>query len=380
MARTRRYPKTLLGKLRDLDDHLYLLREQLARTHQDPAHLKVLSAELRVLACKSSGTEGLLWRTADELHVPDSVFLHVGEFNQNHPMAQGLVLGFVTLFRGGLGPKEIPPDNFPLRDIIKQSSAVCILGKHYTFEYVIKAFAQQIGSAHEDDGVEPVLVMLRNLPILNAELCTPILTTVSELVLEVGERVLCEAEETLEFARMQRSPGYGDVSIALRMGLRQALGGRLSLFRFVSFVSSVEISCFVSPTNLAIEVLRKGEKTADLCLRYPDAWQYNHDAVFVFCYCSSDRRMHGIVNGSPQDEGIPCDLGWVHGNELKLVEIQTDYQDFVYKQFLASYAHLLSPEDTLMLLEVSADDLPRTPFVANPAFPGDSLRRNLPKP
>ena len=72
---------------------------------------------------------------------------------------------------------------------------------------------------------------------MNAQLCMLVLSTVSELVLEVGERVLRKAEDSLGFVRPSRSENYGNVSVVIRMGLKQQLCGRVPLFRMISFVS-----------------------------------------------------------------------------------------------------------------------------------------------
>ena len=78
MTRQDRPRKTLARKLRDLDDHLHFLKESLLKLATgDLAYLKPMAAELRVLVCKSSGTEGLLWRLAEELNLsPESVTNH----------------------------------------------------------------------------------------------------------------------------------------------------------------------------------------------------------------------------------------------------------------------------------------------------------------
>ena len=86
MGRKNRIPKTLDRKLRDLDDHLYFLRESLLKlSNGDGAYLKTLAVELRVLVCKVSGTEGLLWRVIDEVTLHDAVHVHLlGNLDRNH--------------------------------------------------------------------------------------------------------------------------------------------------------------------------------------------------------------------------------------------------------------------------------------------------------
>jgi hypothetical protein len=68
-----RQKKSLETKLRDLESELYLVRRDLEGLAQDSAPFKSLATQLRALVCLSSGTEGLLWRLADELKVPDHV-------------------------------------------------------------------------------------------------------------------------------------------------------------------------------------------------------------------------------------------------------------------------------------------------------------------
>jgi hypothetical protein len=77
MSKNKRIPKTLSQKLDDLDAHLFIIRDHLSKLNESSSHLKILSAELRTLVCRSSGTEGLLWRLVDELKIDDRIFLHV---------------------------------------------------------------------------------------------------------------------------------------------------------------------------------------------------------------------------------------------------------------------------------------------------------------
>ena len=84
-----RQKKSLETKLRDLESELYLVRRDLEGLPQDTAHLKSLSTQLRALLCFSSGTEGLLWRLAEELNVADHVVLHLpGRVNPDHPLSR----------------------------------------------------------------------------------------------------------------------------------------------------------------------------------------------------------------------------------------------------------------------------------------------------
>jgi len=136
MARKNRILKTLERKLSDLDDHLYFLKESLAKLSKgDIAYLKTLAVELRVLVCKASGTEGLLWRIIDELHLHDAVHIHLaGNLDRDHPLAKGLQFSFVPVLRAGQCDPRLPPANYHLKAIIKECEAIVISGNGYTHE------------------------------------------------------------------------------------------------------------------------------------------------------------------------------------------------------------------------------------------------------
>lgn len=206
MSRKPRFQKTLERKLRDLDDHLYFLKELLAKLSAgDEAYLKPLAAELRVLACRASGTEGLLWRMLDELQIHDAVYVHlVGNLDRNHPLAQGLQFIFVPICRAGYGDPRLVPEHYSLKDIIKECEALVVSGIGYTHENLIRAVAEQMGSAHEDDGVEPHLIELSGTIVSNQPALNSLLMSDADLVLEVGERALADAVQKINFVRRTR--------------------------------------------------------------------------------------------------------------------------------------------------------------------------------
>lgn len=206
MSRKNHPRKTLARKLRDLDDHLHFLNESLAKlVAGDEAYLKSLAAELRVLACKSSGTEGLLWRILDELKIPDAVHVHLaGNLDRNHPLARGLQFVFAPIVRAGYGDPRLAPGHYSLRGIIKECEALAISGAGYTHESLIRAVAEQMGSAHEDDGVAPHLIELSGTIVSNQPALIHVLMTNAELVLEVGERALSDAAGRGSFVRQDR--------------------------------------------------------------------------------------------------------------------------------------------------------------------------------
>ena len=203
MARAPRVPKTLKKKLTDLEDHLFLLHDALSKlVSGQTAFFKSLASELRVLVCFSSGTEGLLWRLIEELKVPDPVHVHLaGNLKRDHPLVKDLKLAFVPVFRAGLGDPRLPPALYSLKNIIKNCEALYISGRGITHEVLIKSVAQQMGSAHEDEGVESHLVELSDVLFSDQQPFVQVLTLDASLVLEVGDRVLNHAQDTVSYQR-----------------------------------------------------------------------------------------------------------------------------------------------------------------------------------
>lgn len=206
MTRKNRIPKTLDRKLRDLDDHLYFLKESFVKlSNGDEAYIKSLAVELRVLVCKASGTEGLLWRVIDDLQLHDAVHVHlVGDINRDHPLAKGLQFLFFPILRSGQGDPRLSPAHHSLQGIIKECEAIMVSGNTYTHENLIRAVAEQMGSAHEDEGVEPYLIELSGTVISDQSALNAVLMSEADLVLEVGERVLIETEKNNNFGRKPR--------------------------------------------------------------------------------------------------------------------------------------------------------------------------------
>lgn len=217
MPRSKRIPKTLQRKVADLDDHCYLLAEARHKLASgEVAYLKSLAAELRVLVCHSSGTEGLLWRLVEELGVLDAVHVHLpGNVDRNHPLARELSFAFVPIFPAGQGDPRLPPKHYSLKSIFKECEAVLVSGRGYTHEQLIKGVAQQMGSAHEDEGVEPHLVELGEMVLGNQTPLTQVLISDAAYVLEVGDRVIDQASKSLDFRRKARPRFVADKQVIL---------------------------------------------------------------------------------------------------------------------------------------------------------------------
>lgn len=351
-----RIPKTLNQKLYDLDGHLFLLRQHLQGLRENPIHLKIISAELRVLVCSSSGTKGLLWRLVDELGINEKIFLHVpGKFKRDHPLSKGLQLALVPIQRGGKGDPRLHPSYYPLRYVIEDCEALIVKGNPLSHDYLIKAISQQMGTAHEDDGLEPALVDLKSIFINGVEPFIPVLATDAELTLEIGERVLEHAEKHLGFKREHHKQHYGDVSIVLRLRIKQLLAGRIPLIVFRSYVSDVDIECAAGPVGVIFSFKKHGKHIGELLSTYPKDWKPGHDGVFVFSYCSKGRRARVITNGEAHTIADSFDLGWLHAADLQLEQNNVQHIDFVEKQFLLTYERLLSSNDSQGLHELPPD-------------------------
>jgi hypothetical protein len=353
-----RIDKSLLQLVSDLDDHLYLLRQDVLGLRQDLAYLKAVAAELRVLVCLSSDTEGLLWRTAEKLDVSDLVRLHLaGNVDRGHPLAAGLSFAFVPIQRAGFGHPELPANDYSLKGVIKNCEAVFVGGEGLTHEYLIKAIAQQMGSAHEDDDIELSLVTLKQMLINGIQPYVPILSIDSELVLQIGERVLCAAENDMGFKRNVRSQEYGNFSVVVRMGYSKMPASKTTIAGFQSFIADVELIFKLTATEIVCEILKCGKEIITMDLSHPPNWLAGTDAVIVLSYCSRAKQIHAILNGKSQDNGIHCDVGWVHAEDIIPTDIpqQKDYP--IYRQFLFTYGRLLSPRDAddLLKLELQND-------------------------
>jgi hypothetical protein len=350
-----RNPKPLQQKLQDLDAHLFLLREHLHKLRESQSHLKVIAAELRTLVCRSSGTDGLLLRLSKELGVSDEVALHLpGNLIQDHPLVQGLQFLLVPIFRAGKGDPRLVPDNYSLQHIIREGEAVVALGKPLTHEYLIKAVAQQMGSAHEDEGLEPALTQLSGVFINGVEPYVGVLATDAELSLEVGERVLETAETEHAFARSSHSQDYGNVSIVVRVHRKLHVGSRVLLLRFQSHISAVTILVFATSTGILFRLEKRGREIAELVAAYPDNVELGADSIAVLSYCSRTGEARTLTADGPAIPQV-IRLGWLHAAELELEEVCDTHKEILEQRFVLTFQRLLSSRDVREILDLPPD-------------------------
>ena len=349
-----RIPKTLERKLADLDAHLFLLRTHLDGLQQSHSHLKAIAAELRTLVCLSSGTEGLLHRLVAELGVDDSVQLHVpGNFDLEHPLVKDMEFGYASLWRAGQGPVEITPDRYSLRILIKEIDAVLAKGKPLTHEYLIKAVAQQIGTAHEGDEVEPALVQLDGILLNGIGPVTEILSIDSELALEVGERVLETAERKGIHSRQVHDHDYGNVSIVIMLKVIRPPTTPLRLYRFRSYGPDTVIECIVTASGIEFPLIKHGVELSRLHVAFPTSQFPGADFVVVLSYCSKASQVRTITSlGVVETKG--CDLGWLHAGDLEIT-VEDDLHGLVELGFMLTFRRLLPTKEVGELQDLPQD-------------------------
>ena len=357
-------------RLSALDDHQYLLRQHLHGLGEDKAHVKVLASELRTLICHSSGTEGLLWRLADTLSVSDEIELFCGgSVKRDHPIVAGMVLGTVPLHRAeDCPPNAPPPAMHRLRDVIEEDEAIYLpepkhriltgelpdsKGLIFTHELLIKAVAEQMGGAHEDDGLEYRLACLRQVLVNQAELYVPILAYDADLVLQIVERVLDSAAAKCGFQRKCRR-GQGDLSITLRLASKQRLVGIVPIASFSFPVSEVRVTCSAAPTSVRFTLKKRGEIVGVLDAAYPPEWELKDDAVFTMLYSSEEKQACALTNDRITFEPVECDLGYVDGREFRPPKMN-DASDFIAARNALIYTRCLTEDDCRELLRRSGD-------------------------
>jgi hypothetical protein len=206
MLKPGRFQKTPDRNLADLDDHLYFLKEDLARLISgDTAYLKKIAGALRTLVCLSSGTEGLLWRVVEQTEADDRLNLQATKgVDHANPISQGLSFVLIPVFRAGEGPAALEEQHISLKEFIKEYEALYYNGKSYTHEKLISSIAQQMGLSHESEDVDPHLIDLSGMAISDRPVLVEFLLTDALFTLEVGERVLATANSKNGFQRRCR--------------------------------------------------------------------------------------------------------------------------------------------------------------------------------
>jgi hypothetical protein len=278
--------------------------------------------------------------------------------DRKHPLTVGMALATIPLWRSGQGPPGLVPGQYSLREVIKTHEAIyvaAIQDEEYTHELLIGAIAGQMGSAHEAEGLDHRLVRLHEVLINQEPLYGPVLGFDAELTLRVGERVLAHAEQRRGYRRTGRPRDHGDVTLALRIGLREPLVGRVPVFTFRAGVSEVHVTFSAGPRSAVFSLYKRGVQVGELLAGYPPDWSPNTDALFALSYCSAARQARTITNAVVQEGSWQCDLGWIDAREISPPHIHKEREGFVYIQNVLTYGRLLSTKDCGELMGLSPD-------------------------
>jgi hypothetical protein len=310
-----RINKPLSRKLKDLEDHLFILRGQLHGLKHDAAHIKVIAGILRVLVCISSGTEGLLWRLIEEIDVSDKIRLHVsGPLKRDHPLARGLRLSVIPLYRpDAYLEKHLPSQTWSVRYVIKSLPAVHALGNSYTHEQIIKMVAEQSGLAHEDDGVSPALATMEEIMFNSQASYFPVLRIIAEITLQLGERVIREAERLGIYERHRFS---APVSLSIHCILLQTPLVKVPVVKFESLIAEMSVEVLMMPKSFSFVVCREDTQSFEVNTPFPCDWKEGEDAAFCLTYNHKLDRAQAI---SPQIWGASkehCGLGYVGASDF----------------------------------------------------------------
>ena len=355
--RRNRFDKSDERKLADLEDHLYLLRDQLRNLKHDPAHIKIISGQLRALLCYVSWTEGLLWRLIDRFSVDDYLKLHMaGRLNPDHPLAKGLKFSVAPIARPNSEiEKKLPARDYSFRDIIKDSEAVYALGKSYSHEELIRLISEQTGVAHEDDGVSPGLALMEELLINNRAPYLPVLQILAEITLQLGERVLAKASGLIGFKRRRYS---SPLSLSIHFTFMSSSVSKILVSTFQSIISELTINLFLLPQSFLFEACKEGGKPFVVTLALPENLKKGEDYVFCLSYIHGQQNLKclgpNIIGSEIQD----CELGYVGAADF--LQPIANPVCYPYLKVKAFYVHerIFSPQEVAELPEILIESSP----------------------
>lgn len=346
-----RVARTTEHMLHALDSHLYTLRTHLSKLQESSSHLKVISAELRVLVCKSAKLEGLIWRLVDTLDVDDGVYLNVaGKFDTTHALAKDLSFMIAPITRGHHAHPHFTAQIYSLKEVLKQSDALIADGKPLTHEKLIRNVAEQMGLAHEADKLDPALIHASSIFINGVEPIMSVLAQDAALVLEVGERVLVEAERSLKFSRSNHTYDYGNLTIFATVDVHKLPSEKMLVFKLQSFVSSVSIDFYLTTNGSEIEV----KKRKDVLFKDESSVVIPQDGDWSFAealsFCSSTQQIRTFdenQNGVAMKKVAKCALGWVYATDFEMM-ITPANEFFEMKSFFA-FSRLLSSREVYQI-------------------------------
>jgi len=291
--------------------------------------------------------EGLLWRLIEALGVDDGVSLNLpGKFNTAHPLMNNLTFMIAPIFRGHQPHPHFRPGVFSLKKVIKQTDALIADSRPLTHEKLISAAAQQLGSAHETDKVDPALVQLSSIFINGTDPIATVLAFDAALVLEVGERVLVEAESKRNFVRTQHEHDYGNLTVFMGFHVRKIPREPMRVFNLRSLVSSVSFDYVLNATGGQIEVRHREQLLFQNISPIDVSMEGNWSFAEAISYCSRTQQIRTFFdeeNGSPKKAVTSCALGWMHATDFEIEIVPPN--EFFEAERLFSFSRLLSSKE-----------------------------------
>ncbi len=317
-----RTPRPLVDLIEAFDDAVFLLRDAYHASRVEPAHLRILAAELRALACTSSGKQGLAWRLAKRLGVSDEVSLWLPNLGINAKPAANNMMAYLPYHHAEdfAGP---PLDFYEKKSIsveqMLKTSIVAAVGQSIVaHEKLIKMVAEQIGASHVDDTISPELEFLRSFFVANGMLHLTILREDAGLVLRVGERILDKAAEQ----GYRRKPRFredgsrlGDVTFLVC--LDRQVDGCASSAWFESRIAEAKVEARPSGGGIEFEVLKRGRRVATW-VDGVDGPTAANQAWFALTWATAEHRMSMLPTGKYRKEAdrLP---GYMDAREFRAI-------------------------------------------------------------
>lgn len=316
-----RIAKTIEHLIAEFDDEHFLLRRDLHALRDDEAVLRNIAGRLRNLVCRSSGTEGLLWRLVNELNVSDRIPLICPKsVNLDHSLNRGVVFEKLTYCRPEFGPPWFRSASYSLYEVIKTCEPIYVPSihePHLTHEWLIKEVAQQIGVCHVEGGVSPALEKILAVSGAGFRPLAQVLAFDAELTLQIGERILDAAEASGLHRRTRRAAPTGDVSIVAVVNPRSNLAGAIKLCSLRSYVSEADIELRVSPASASFTLFKRGIAVREITAPLSADTSFDGPFGVALCYSSNLRRIRLISSAQSIIESpCACDIGWLEEREL----------------------------------------------------------------
>ncbi len=191
-------------RLRECEEHLYLLNESLERYRQNAVHYKQVASELRVLVADQKPSQRLLLAMMAEYDFSYDVQPSKEPIHARIPMVgwrddpehkamceeAEACLGDEEKIKTLVEKQAAMARPVPFAEFVERGLAVFIAPHDISNRELVAVIAQQIGSAHEGTAVDESIVKLRHIRIGNEESHIVALIDLAHLVLRVGTQFL----------------------------------------------------------------------------------------------------------------------------------------------------------------------------------------------